>query len=58
MVGFSIYENNEIDTNSLEFKEIVSNSLKNYIINNWNQCVSFKRIIENGTDVLQFYVEL
>ena len=58
MVGFSIYDNKEIDTNSLEFKEVVSDSVKQYIIKNWDQCVYIEKSIELNRNVVQVSIEL
>ena len=58
MIGISIYNEKEIDTDSLEIKETVSNSIKEYIMNNWNQCVSTKKSITDDICVVQFNIEL
>ena len=58
MVGASVYDDKEIDTTSLEFKEMVSDSIKQYIIKNWDQCVQVKKLTEFNRHVVQFSVEL
>ena len=58
MLGASVHNNKEIDTNSLEFKEMVSDSIKQYIIKNWDQCVHVEEFIELDRYVVQFSVEL
>lgn len=58
MVGFSIYDDKEIDTNSSEFKEIASNSLKEYLISNWKQCVLIEKSLDNNVPIIQCFIEL
>ena len=58
MVGISIYDNNEIDINSLEFKEIMFNSLKEYFNKNWDKCVSVEKTTDNNVPIIRFYIEL
>ncbi len=58
MVGASVFDDKEIDTTSLEFKEMVSDSIKQYIINNWEQCVCIEEKVELGRNVVSYFVEL
>lgn len=59
MVTISVWNEEEIDTNSFETKEKVSISIKEYIINNWNQCVNTEKNIENdGICKVRFNIEL
>lgn len=58
MVGISIYNDKEIDTDSLEIKETISTSIKDYIINNWDQCVTIEQALVNDIYTVQFSIEL
>lgn len=58
MIGISIYNEKEIDTDSLEVKETVSNSIKDYIINNWHQCIFIEKSSTDDVCVVQFNIEL
>lgn len=58
MVGASVFDDKEIDTTSLEFKEMVSDSIKQYIIKNWDQCIHIEKTVELNHHVVQFSVEL
>lgn len=58
MVGASICDYKEIDTNSSEIKELVSNSIKEYIIKNWDECVFIEKSMSKDTFKAIFYVEL
>ena len=58
MVGISIYDDKEMDINSLEFKEIVFNSLKEYFNKNWDNCVSIEKSIDYNVPIIRFYIEL
>lgn len=58
MIGASVYDINKIDTTSSEFKEMVSESIKQYIIKNWDICVCIEEKVELGRNVASYFVEL
>lgn len=58
MIGASICDKKEIDINSSEIKEMISNSVKEYILNNWDQYVQIEKFVELNRYVVQFSVEL
>lgn len=58
MVQISVYNETNIDTSSKETKEKVSNTIKEYIINNWEKCVSVEKNIQNNMYYVNFKIEL
>lgn len=58
MVQISVWNETDIDTFSNETKEKVSNAIKEYIINNWEECVSIEKSIQNNIYYVNFKIEL
>lgn len=58
MVSIKIYNESEIDTTSDLIKQKISDSIKQYVIDNWDKCVQIKSCkIENDHRV-EFTIEL
>ena len=58
MVGISVWDEKEIDTDSLETKEWISTLLKEYIIKNWHKCVFIEKATVDNICAVQFKIEL
>ena len=58
MIGASIYDVEKIDTTSSEFRKMVSESIKQYVLNNWEECVCIEEKVELGRQVVSYFVEL
>lgn len=42
MLGINLNKNDHIDVDSVDFKEKIAESVKEYVINNWDNVVSFE----------------
>lgn len=53
MVALNIYEEKEIDTSSTFIREKVSESIKRYVLEQWEECVETERLLftDNGIEM-------
>lgn len=58
MVNIKIYNKSEINTSSDLIKEKVSESIKQYIIENWDKCVQSKSYQTENDYRVDFKIEL
>lgn len=54
MLGINLLKDNHMDVNSVDFKEKIAESVKNYVIDNWGNVTSF----ENGDNEILVKVDL
>lgn len=58
MIQISVWNENNIDTSSNETKEKVSNAVKEYILEHWNECIKIDKSIQNNIHYCDFKIEL
>ena len=58
MVEIKLYDEKEIDTSSIEIREKVSESITNYIKNNWDTLVKIDKNLFDGKYEVSFRIEL
>ena len=56
MVGLKVYDKKSIDTSSEEFREKVSDSVKRYIKEHWDECVTLED--ESDDKYSQYYIKV
>ena len=58
MVEIKLYDEKEIDTSSIEIREKVSESITNYIKNNWDALVKIDKNLFDEKYEVSFRIEL
>lgn len=58
LVSIKIYDESEIDITSDLIRQKISNSIKQYIIDNWDKCVQTKSYKTENDYRVEFNIEL
>ena len=54
MLGVNLLKDDHMDVDSIDFKEKIAEAVKNYVIDNWNNVVSF----EDGNNEVLVKIDL
>lgn len=58
MTMIRVFDNKPIDTTSDEVRNKVSQSIANYVLEHWDECVHIKSFKENGKYNMDFSITL
>ena len=58
MVGIKVFDENKIDTSSIEIREKVAKAISDYVFDNWNDVVCIENLEDSEGHEILFKVTL